>query len=67
MGQRASTEITDITLTENGKEHAMFMVHGKDFDCGFCTTTGGVTAGEVGWLTFSGYGGHTWRIKEASK
>lgn len=62
-GGWASTEITDITLTPNGPEHAFFSVHGKDFTCGFSTSVGGVIGGEKGWLTFSGYGGHTWRIK----
>ncbi len=60
------TEITDIKLEPNGKEHAWFEVTGKDFACGFCTTVGGVIGGEDGWLTFSGYQGHTWRIKEKS-
>jgi len=25
---------------------------------------GGVTGGEEGWLTFAGYGGHTFRIQK---
>lgn len=60
------TEVTDITLKPNGEESAMFSVEGKDFSCGFDATVGGVTAGEEGWITFSGYGGHTWRIKQSS-
>ncbi len=63
----SSTEITNIKLEPNGKEHAWFEVSGKDFICGFSTEVGGVTGGEPGWITFSGYGGHTWRIKQAEK
>lgn len=58
------TEITDITLEPNGKESASFSVEGKDFSCGFDVKVGGVIGGEEGWITFSGYGGHTWRIKQ---
>jgi len=58
------TKITAITLEPNGETSAMFSVEGEDFGCGFDVTTGGVTAGDEGWITFSGYGGHTWRIKK---
>jgi len=58
----AKTEITDITLSENGKDNAFFSVKGKDFGCGFSTECGGVCAGEEGWITFSGYGGHQWIV-----
>jgi len=64
MGEVASTEITDITLEPNGKDSAFFSVDGKTFSCGFCTSIGGIGGGENGWLTFHGYGGHTWRIKK---
>lgn len=64
MGQVASTKITGISLSPNGKENAYFKVSGEEFDCAFCTSVGGVTSGEPGWLTFCGYGGHTWRIKK---
>ncbi len=57
------TEITDIELNPNGKESAFFEVSGKDFECGFDIKYGGLCKGEEGWITFSGYGGHTWRIK----
>ena len=58
------TEITDIELIPNGKDSAFFQVVGKDFTCGFDVSTGGISGGEgKDWLTFSGYGGHTWRIK----
>lgn len=62
-GGWCGTEITDITLKPNGKDSAMFNVDGKDFSCGGSVTCLGVTAGEDGWITLSGYGGHTWRIK----
>lgn len=58
-----STEITDILLEPNGKDSAMFTVKGKDFDCGFDVGYGGISEGEDKWITFSGYGGHKWRIK----
>lgn len=61
------TEITDITLEPNGEDSAYFSVTGKDFSCGFDVQYGGVSgAQEFGedWLTFSGYGGHTWAIKQ---
>ena len=63
-GSWISTEITDVKLEANGKDSAMFYVDGKDFGCGFDVGVGGVTGGEEGWITFSGYGGHTWRIKQ---
>uniref|UniRef100_A0A6H1ZV88 Uncharacterized protein n=1 Tax=viral metagenome TaxID=1070528 RepID=A0A6H1ZV88_9ZZZZ len=62
----ARTEITDITLEPNGPGSAMFFVTGNNFSCGFDCGVGGITSGEKGWVTFSGYGGHTWRIKEKS-
>lgn len=58
------TEIVDIELKPNGNDSALFNVVGKNFTCGFDVEVGGITAGEDGWITFSGYGGHTWRIKE---
>ena len=64
IGDSGKTIITDIKLEPNGKESACFSVDGEDFGCGGCTTVLGVTAGEEGWITFSGYGGHTWRIKQ---
>lgn len=63
-GMSMSTEIVDISLKENGKEHAWFQIKGKDFTCGFCTSVGGVKGGETGWITFSGYMDHTFRIKQ---
>lgn len=61
------TEITEIKLKPNGKESAWFGVNGKTFSCGFDVGVGGITKGEEGWVTFSGYGGHTWRIKKSIK
>ena len=62
--QGGETTITDITLTPNGNDSAMFCVHGEEFDCAFDVTVGGVGgAQEPGWLTFHGYGGHRWRIQ----
>lgn len=59
-----STEIIGITLTPNGSESAYFTIHGKDFDCGFDVQVGGIRPGDDGWVTFSGYMGHTFRIKK---
>lgn len=62
-----ATEITDITLEPNGKDSAFFAVEGKDYGCGFDVRYGGISGGDQvgdGWLVFSGYGGHTWRIKQ---
>jgi hypothetical protein len=58
------TKITGITLKPNGETSAFFSVEGETFSCGFDVAHGGITAGEEGWLTFSGYGGHTWRMKK---
>lgn len=58
------TTIKGIELTPNGDDSAFFLVKGEKFDCGFDVKFGGVVGGEEGWITFSGYGGHTWRIKK---
>ena len=57
------TEIVDICLNPNGEKNAFFEVVGKEFSCGFSTDSGGVAGGEEGYITFGGYGNHTWRIK----
>lgn len=57
------TEIMSITLEPNGKQSAFFSVNGRDFSCGFDVRIGGIVAGEEGWITFSGYHNHQWRIK----
>lgn len=64
FGDIPETSITDIQLLPNGKDSAMFEVVGEDYSCAFDVQHGGITAGEDGWITFSGYGGHTWRIKK---
>ena len=62
--QGAETTITDVTLKPNGNDSAMFMVDGEDWGCGFDVRFGGVGGDqEPGWITFHGYGGHTWRIQ----
>jgi hypothetical protein len=58
-----TTKITDIDLRANGDDSAYFSVDGENFGCGFDVQYGGIIAGAAGWITFSGYGGHTWRIK----
>lgn len=62
-----STEIIDIILRPNGETSAWFEVKGKDFSCGFDISCGGIGAGKEGWLTFHGYMGHEWRIKEKTE
>lgn len=62
-----STVITDITLEPNGKESAMFTIVGKDFSEGCDVQYLGVTGGEPGWVTFSGWNGHLFAIKKPQK
>lgn len=62
-----TTIINDITLRPNGDDSAFFSVDGEEFGCGFDVSCGGIAGGEEGWTTFSGYGGHTWRIKREDK
>lgn len=63
-GEWHKTVVADIQLLPNGKDSAMFIVGGKDFTCSFDVSVGGVMAGEEGWITFCGYGGHEWRIRQ---
>lgn len=67
--EKMSTKITSINLLPNGDDSAFFEVIGEDFSCGFDVKYGGIGGGETnsGWLTFNGYGGHTWRIKQPEK
>ncbi len=59
--------IVDITLTPNGDDSAYFAVIGEKFSCGFDVKYGGISGGGgVGWINFSGYGGHQWKIKSKS-
>jgi hypothetical protein len=59
-----TTRIIGIVLEPNGTDSACFRVQGEDFDCAFDVRYGGIVGGETGWMTFSGYGGHTWRIQQ---
>lgn len=56
------TSIIDIKLEPN-KESALFSVVGELFTCNFDVRYGSIVGGADGWITFSGYMGHTWRIK----
>ena len=57
------TSIVNISLKPNGPDSAYFTIHGKDFDCGFDVEYGGISSGELGWITFSGFQGHSFRIR----
>ena len=59
-----TTKITSITLEPNGEDSAFFSVNGEKFSCGFDVRHGGISPGEEGWITFSEYCDHTWRIKD---
>jgi len=67
----ARTLITGITLRPNGTDSAYFEILGKDFGCGFDVRHGGICGSnnqeKDGWLTFSGYGGHSFRIHKPVK
>lgn len=63
LGMVLQTTITDVELVPNGSDSAFFRVKGKDFECGLDVRYGGIVGGDVGWITFSGYGGHSWRIQ----
>jgi hypothetical protein len=60
----ATTTIVMIHLRKNGTDSAFFEVIGQDFSTGFDVKYGGVITGDDGWITFSGYGGHKWRIQK---
>lgn len=62
--QPIQTKIKDIVLEPNSTDSAMFSIIGENFSCGFDVKYGGIINGEMGWITFAGYGGHTFRIKE---
>tara|TARA_R110000772_G_C13310268_1_gene440135 strand:- start:38720 stop:39154 length:435 start_codon:yes stop_codon:yes gene_type:complete len=61
--ENTQTKITSIKLKPNGDDSAYFQVEGEDFSCGFDVQYGGIAGGEEGWITFSGYMGHKWRMK----
>lgn len=59
------TIIIDVVLEPNGDDSAFFMVKGENFECGFDVQHGGIGGNqEDGWINFSGYGGHSWKIKK---
>lgn len=61
----AATKIKDVILKPNGETSAYFTVVGEDFSCGFDVGYGGISGnGDPGWITFSGYGGHQWKIRQ---
>ena len=60
-GEIMKTPIIDIILRPNGTG-AHFEIVGRDFTCGFDTKYGEIISHEDGWITFSGYGGHQWRV-----
>ena len=62
-----STVIIDVTLEPSGEDSAFFSFEGEDFSCGFSVKHGGVVGGEEGWITFSGGGGHKWRVKQSEE
>ena len=62
--ESGETTITDIRLTANGDESAMFHVDGDGWGCACDVLYLGVVGEtEPGWITFSGYGGHKWWIE----
>ena len=63
MGMESTTVVTGISLKPNGDDSAMFCIDGEDFSCGFDVKYGGIIAGDEGYLTFSGYGGHVFRVR----
>lgn len=64
-GSGTQTIIMDIDLRPNGEKSALFSVKGEKFGCSFDVRYGGISGEqEEPWLTFSGYGGHRWRIKK---
>lgn len=66
-GEAPQTKITNITLKPNGDDSAYFEVEGEKYSCGCDVHHLGITKGEPGWITLSGYGGHEWRIKQKEK
>lgn len=62
-----TTKIIDITLEPNGTDNAFFSIVGETFTCGFDCTVGGISGRQVGdgWLVFSGYDEHIFKIKKA--
>ena len=65
FGKIPTTVIEDIRLDPNGEDSAYFKVVGKEYTCGFDVKYGGIGGTQSpGWIQFSGYGGHSWRIRQ---
>lgn len=60
----SGTLIENIDLYPNGETSAVFEVNGKRFTCACDVQYLGITDGEKGWITFSGYGGQQFRIRK---
>jgi hypothetical protein len=67
MGKVLQTKIVGIELKPNGSDSAFFSIKGEDFTCGFDVGHGGIIGGEEGWLTFSGFQDHVFRVKAPNK
>jgi len=58
-------KIAGMEYRKNGENSMYFEVSAEEgWGCGGDTQFLGIAGGEKGWLTLSGYGGHTWRIKK---
>lgn len=62
----ARTTIVDISFEANGETSAVFIVTGLDFACASDVRYLAVDprAGGDGWISFSGFMGHKWRIRQ---
>jgi hypothetical protein len=61
------TELLDIQLNPNGEDSAYFLIKGKDYDCGFDVSCGGIAPGNGAGLTFSGMYGLNFKIYKANE
>ena len=52
IGQYRATEIKDVSFERNAEKSFSFIVHGKDFDCGFDLNQGSLASENNGWVTF---------------
>jgi len=62
----ARTTIVDIAFEPNGDESAAFTVIGLDFSCSADVQHLAIDprGGGDGWICFSGFMGHKWRIRQ---
>lgn len=60
----SQTVIKDIVLRQNGNHSAIFEIVGEKFTCAFDVRYGGIIPGRDGWVTFSGFSGHIFAIKQ---